>query len=184
MRVDQISNLQIIIQHNSSIVIAFSSEPTYTNYTTALLELFVEKENGNVNESNGKQKDVASTRGISIISVISLVVSAAALILYSLALKGVNVVTLFVITSIASVILPVIAKILRVKKDKKGKALEIIAIIVGGFDFYCVVFAVVRLPIIIGYLGWIVSAVAYKLIRSKRSLKEDNDIQQLEKTGK
>ena len=43
--------------------------------------------------------------------------------------------------------------------------MELVSIIVGGFNFYCIIFALTSIPIFIGYLGWVVCGIAYKQIR-------------------
>ena len=76
-----------------------------------------------------------------------------------------SLISILVITSIASVILPIVAKKIRLDNNKKGKVLEILSIILGGFDFYCVIFALTQWPIFIAYLGWICCGIFYKLIK-------------------
>lgn len=101
---------------------------------------------------------------MSIISVISLVVSIAGVVLYSSLFAGSGLGILFIIISLVSVILPPIAKKVRITQNKRGKTLEIIAIVVGGFNFYSIIFALTALPAIIGFLGWLICGVIYSKI--------------------
>lgn len=102
---------------------------------------------------------------MSIMSLISLTVSILGTVIYGALGVGSGLTWLFVILGIASVVLPPIAKKLRITQERKGKALEIIAIVIGGFNFYCIIFALTTLPIFIGYLGWVISGVAYKMVK-------------------
>ena len=60
-------------------------------------------------------------------------------LLYGLVFVNAGLIPAFIIVTIASIILPPIAKKQRGKKGKKGKVAEIIAIILGGIEFllYC-----------------------------------------------
>lgn len=102
---------------------------------------------------------------MSILSLISLIVSVVGQVIYYLLLSGFRLSAVFVVISVVSIILPTISKKTRIAQGKKGKALEIIAIIVGGFNFYCVFFVLTSLPAIIGYLGWVIGGVAYKVVK-------------------
>lgn len=102
---------------------------------------------------------------MSIMSLISLSVSILGTVIYGTLFSGSGLTWLFVILSIASVVLPPIAKKLRITQERKGKGFEIIAIVIGGFNFYCIIFALTPLPIFIGYLGWVISGVAYKMVK-------------------
>ena len=86
-------------------------------------------------------------------------------IIYSSLFSGSGLAPLFIVLSVISILLPPIAKKLRLAQQKKGKAFEIIAIVIGGFNFYCVFFALTTLPVFIGYLGWLASSIAYKLVK-------------------
>ena len=117
---------------------------------------------------NGNQK-----RNISSFSVLSLVVSVIAFFglfggpeILSLSEWGELVVIFSACLAIVSLILPPIAKSKRLHEKKQGKVLEILAIIVGGFDFYFVILALTEFPIIIGYFGWIICGVVYHSIKS------------------
>ena len=100
-----------------------------------------------------------------IMSLVSLGVSILGTVIYATLFSGSGLTWLFVVISIASVVLPPIAKKLRITQEKKGKVFEIIAIVVGGFNFYCIFFALTTLPIFIGYLGWIICGIAYKFAK-------------------
>ena len=102
---------------------------------------------------------------MSVMSLIAFAVSILGVVIYSSLFSGSGLIWLFVLVSLASVILPPVAKKMRLAQGKKGKAFEIIAIIVGGFNFYCVFFALTTLPIFIAYLGWVASGDAYKMVK-------------------
>ncbi len=102
---------------------------------------------------------------MSIMSLLSLTVSVLGTIVYSSLFSGSGLTWLFIILSIASIVLPPIAKKLRIAQGKKGKAFEIIAIVIGGFNFYGIVLALTTLPLLVGYLGWVISGIAYKMVK-------------------
>lgn len=102
---------------------------------------------------------------MSIMSIISLAVSIIGAVVYGLQFSYSGLSLLFIILGVTSIILPPVAKKIRIKQKKKGKALDIIAIIIGGFNFYCIIFAFTPLPILIGYLGWLGCAIAYKIVK-------------------
>ena len=102
---------------------------------------------------------------MSIISFVSLSVSILGVFIYSSLFSGSGLIFPFVIVSVISIILPAISKKIRLVKGKKGKILEIIAIIIGGYNFYCVFFALTKLPLIIAYSGWVISGIAYKITK-------------------
>ncbi len=102
---------------------------------------------------------------MSVMSLISLAVSILGTVIYGTLFSGSGLTWLFVILSIASVVLPPIAKKMRITQEKNGKVFEIVAIVIGGFNFYCTIFALTTLPIYIGYLGWVISGVAYKMVK-------------------
>ena len=101
---------------------------------------------------------------MAIMSLVSLAVSILGTVIYGTLFSGSGLTWLFIILGIASVVLPPIAKKIRIEQDKKGKAFEILAIVVGGFNFYCIFFALTSLPIFIGYLGWVGCGIAYKMV--------------------
>lgn len=98
---------------------------------------------------------------MSIISLVSLFISILGTAVYVSLFKGSGLTWLFVILSFASIILPPVSKKIRINSGKKGKSLEIFAIIIGGFNFYCVIYALTTLPIVGAYIGWIVCGLAY-----------------------
>lgn len=105
---------------------------------------------------------------MSILSLVSLAVSILGVVIYSVLLSGSGSAWLFILLSIASVALPPIAKKVRISRGKKGTVFEIIALVVGGFNFYCIFFALTDLPLLIGYLGWVISGVAYKMVKKNK----------------
>ena len=102
---------------------------------------------------------------MAIMSLVSFAVSALGTIIFALPFSGAGAMLLFIVLGIASVVLPPISKKERLAQKKKGKAFEIIAIIIGGFNFYCIIFALTTLPIFIGFLGWIGCGIAYKMVK-------------------
>lgn len=102
---------------------------------------------------------------MSILSLVSLIVSVVGQVMYYLLFSNSSLSVVFIIISVVSIILPTISKKIRIAQGKKGRVLGIIAIIVGGFNFYCVFFALTSLPVIIAYLGWVIGGVAYKVVK-------------------
>ena len=102
---------------------------------------------------------------MSILSLVSLIVSVVGQVMYYLLFSNSSLSVVFIIISVVSIILPTISKKIRIAQGKKGRVLEIIAIIVGGFNFYCVFFALTSLPVISAYLGWVIGGVAYKVVK-------------------
>lgn len=100
-----------------------------------------------------------------IFSLISLAVSILGTVVYCSLFLGFGLTWLFIILGVASVVLPPIAKKFRIEQKKKGQVLEIIAIVIGGFNFYCIFFALTSFPIFIGYLGWVGCVIAYKIVK-------------------
>ena len=88
-------------------------------------------------------------------------------IAYSLIFSGDCPLFLFVLLAIASLVLPVVAKKHRVKRGRQGKWMEITAIVIGGFNFYFVIFALTQLPDVVCYLGWVIGGIAYKCVAKK-----------------
>lgn len=102
---------------------------------------------------------------MSIMSLVALAVSVFGVVIYGTLFAGSGLIGFFVVLSVASILLPPIAKKLRLKRNKKGKVLEIVAIVIGGFNFYCVFFALTDIPILVGYLGWVICIVAYRMVK-------------------
>ncbi len=106
---------------------------------------------------------------MSVFSLISIFISLGGVYVYYLLLGfGYELYPFFVLVSIVSVVFPCISKKLRVKNNKKGKVLEIIALVIGGFNFYCMFFVIPETPIFLGYLGWIVFGLLYKYIEIEK----------------
>ena len=101
---------------------------------------------------------------MAVMSLVSLAVSILGTVIYGTLFSGSGLTWLFILLGIASIVLPPIAKKVRIEQDKKGKVFEILAIVVGGFNFYCIFFALTSLPIFIGYLGWVGCGIAYKMV--------------------
>lgn len=102
---------------------------------------------------------------MAVMSLVSLAVSILGTVIYGTLFSGSGLTWLFIILGVASVVLPPIAKKLRIEQDKKGKVFEILAIVVGGCNFYFIFFALTSLPIFIGYLGWVGCGIAYKMVK-------------------
>jgi len=66
------------------------------------------------------------------------------------------------------------------KKGNKGRFLEIAAILIGGFNFCVFIFMFTKLPVIVGWLGWIVCGFAYSRIKHREdNSKNDTNIDNL-----
>ncbi len=104
---------------------------------------------------------------ISGFSILSCVVSILGTVLYGAIFSNSDLAPVFVIVSLLSIVLPLIAKKLRLNAQKKGKFFEIVAIVIGGFNFYCIIFALTKAPLFIAYLGWLVCGVVYKFIKTE-----------------
>ena len=98
-------------------------------------------------------------------SAISMIVSILSFAFYVGCFSNGIFVPLFHTFTIAALILPIIAKRRRILNGKSGRWMEIIAIVVGGFSFYSIIFAFTSAPIFIGYLGWVFCGIAYKLVK-------------------
>ena len=105
----------------------------------------------------------------SLISILSCIVSILGTVLYGAIFSNGDLVPIFVIVSLLSIVLPLIAKKLRLNAQKKGGFFEIVAIVIGGFNFYCIIFALTKAPIFIAYLGWLVCGIIYKLIKAEEN---------------
>lgn len=104
---------------------------------------------------------------MSILSLGSLIMSILGVLFAGLGLK-----CLFILVSTASLIPPPIAKKVRISREKTGEVPEVFAIIIGGFNFYSIIFALTKFPIFIGYLGWVIGGIAYKAISTEAPLGE------------
>ena len=101
---------------------------------------------------------------MSVLSIISLLLSIIGVIIYNLLSSSSSSIGLFVTISLISIVLPPIAKKFRISHGKRGSGLEIAAIVIGGFNFYCMIFALTKLPMTIAYLGWLISGISYALV--------------------
>ena len=102
---------------------------------------------------------------LSLLSFLSFVISIIAIGIYALVFSVKGLIPIWMITSFISVIMPIIAKKVRINKMQSGKSFEIAALVIGGFAFYTVIFAATSLNIYIGYLGWVIGGIIYKLIK-------------------
>ncbi len=99
------------------------------------------------------------------LSIIALCVSLAAAGLFFLTVANVLFRPLWVLVTVASVIMPAVAKKKRIDHEGKGKGLEIAALIIGGFLFYMVVFLATDLSVFFGYLGYIIGGLVYRAVQ-------------------
>ena len=114
-------------------------------------------------DKSSDKKDGLITK-VSALSILSFVISLLGFICYVLLLAGIAIIPIFVVLTIASLILPLIALKRRYSTGKDGGGFEVAAIVIGGFNFYFIVFALTKLPMLIGFLGWIVIGIIYKKI--------------------
>lgn len=105
-----------------------------------------------------------SISNLSWFSILSFIISILGTVLYGAIFSNGELVPIFIIVSLISIVFPLIAKKLRLNSQKRGKVFEILAIIIGGFNFYCIIFALTKAPLLIAYLGWVVCGIIYKLI--------------------
>lgn len=112
---------------------------------------------------------------ISIASVASLIISILAFVLYGRVLSGKNMFLEWTIMSIVALVFPIFAKYCRNKRGAKGKVLEILALILGSFDFYCVIFAATTLNVYIAFAVIAIVCVIYaKSFNNPSREAEDN----------
>ncbi len=98
------------------------------------------------------------------LSVLSMLAGMAALGLYVLAFSFKAAVPVWAVMSVISLILPPIAKAKRLENDGRGGGMEVVGLVLGGLAFYLVIFALTRVSLFFGYLGWIISGIIYKLV--------------------
>ena len=100
---------------------------------------------------------------VSQFSIVSLAVSIVAIVILKWFSRYLSIagLVLFLVLTIVALVLPPIAKKNRLKTGKKGKVLEIIAIILGGFCFYTAIFALTGIGLYFGYLGWVICGFFY-----------------------
>ncbi len=114
---------------------------------------------GTVDASNDDKKDK-----FSIVSVISFLISVSALGMYGMLFEGINLFLLWIICSVASIILPIFAKSNRLKKDLRGKAFEVVALVIGSFNLYSVFFAATKIPLVVAYVVIAICCFVYAKI--------------------
>ena len=102
---------------------------------------------------------------VAILSVVSLLASVAAATLFAMVFRNPQLMTVWRIVTVVSLILPIAAKKIRIGQGRKGKTLEIIALILAGFAFYEVIFVSTKLNIWIGYLAFFISGITYKMMK-------------------
>ena len=103
----------------------------------------------------------------SLLSIISLLISILGFALFVIILQYhlKELKTLFVIIAIISIILPLISKRIRIDLNKSGKGAEIAALVLGGYNFYCIIFAFTNWPLYMAYLGWVIAGIVYCVTR-------------------
>ena len=104
-------------------------------------------------------------QAVAILSVVSLLASVAAAALFAMSFGNPRLMTVWRIVTVISLILPIAAKKIRIGQGRKGKTLEIIALILAGFAFYEVIFLSTKLNIWVGYLGFVIGGIAYRMIK-------------------
>lgn len=111
------------------------------------------------NENTPKPK-----KSLCIWSVVSFILSLAAVGAFSLipTIKNKLLFPVAIVLGIFSIIMPAIAKRIRISKDQSGKGFELAAIVLGGIAFYSVIYLLTDFSMYAGYFGWIVGGFAYK----------------------
>ncbi len=104
-------------------------------------------------------------RNFSWLSIISCLISVLGWALSVAIFSNPSLIPLFVLVGLTSIVIPLISKKIRLDAEKKGKFFEIIAIILGGLNFYFIIYALTDVNIYIGYLGWIFCGIIYKKIK-------------------
>lgn len=112
---------------------------------------------------------------ISVFSITSLLISVAAFVLYAVLLDGTNVYVPWIILSVLAMFFPLLSKYFRKRKAKKGKGLEIAALVIGAFDFYFVFFAATKINLFFIFILIAVICVLYaKLFNNIVITNKDN----------
>lgn len=104
---------------------------------------------------------------MSICSVVALILSIIALILYEMVFYNSGIYYVWILASVTAFVFPVLAKRIRVKAGKRGKWLEIAALVLGSFDFYCVIFAATKWNINIAFALIAIVCVLYAKLSNK-----------------
>ena len=105
----------------------------------------------NVDESATSERNEAMKTRLSIVSILSLIISVLALVLFGMLLDSgrtfprLAIYWAWIILSVISIVFPIFAKYCRNKRYAKGKTPEKIALIIGAFDFYSVIIYAVKL---------------------------------------
>ncbi len=98
---------------------------------------------------------------ISIFSITSLLISAAAFVLYAILLDGTNVFIPWIILSVLAMVFPLLSKYFRKRKQKKGTGFEIAALVIGAFDFYFIFFAATKINLFFVFILIAVICILY-----------------------
>ena len=89
-----------------------------------------------------------TAKSFSVLSIISSVISVLGFVFYAMLLDGKGFVYIpWLAFSVLSIIVPIIAKYIRKRQGKRGKAFEIAAMAIGAFDFYFVFFAATKIDL-------------------------------------
>ena len=115
---------------------------------------------------------------ISIYPFVSLIMSIVAFGLYVLLLSGTNVYILWIVLSVISSVLPILSKYLRNADGKIGKSVEIIALIIGGYNLYFVFFAATKINLfpvfVLIVIIFVLYAKLFNNVKSDESLEKYN----------
>lgn len=130
-----------------------------------------------------KNRKRKKSQSISFLSIIALLISIVGFILYCMVLSYIEIAFLWILVSVASIVFPSISKKVRLKNAQRGKVMEIFAIVLGGFNFYSVIFAATKFPLIIAYFGWIIGTFLYWITERKKT-NEFNAKEELERKNK
>lgn len=126
--------------------------------------------------NNGNESERAFNvvkKRISIVSFISLAISIVAFILYVILLGGTNVYILWIISSIIALFFPLLPKYIRSRNNMRGEWLEIVALVIGSFDFYFVISSATKWYIYIAYVIIIIACILYIFLFN--DCEEDDD---------
>ena len=114
---------------------------------------------------------------ISVFSIISLLISVVAFVLYAILLDGTNVFIPWIILSVLAMVFPLLSKYFRKRKSKMGAGLEIAALVIGAFDFYFVFFAATKINLFIVFvLIGIICFLYAKLFNNILPIAQKNEI--------
>ncbi len=102
---------------------------------------------------------------MSALAVIALLLSVFGILVTFSIIEGSGLWGVLLLVSIAASILPSISKKTRQKSNYRGRTLEIVAIIIGGFDFYGYIFYQPQISIYIGFLAWGIGGILYACVK-------------------